>query len=293
MNNYTLEIDKKDINKLKKSLTKSGLNEVGVKSIYEDFRYSGNNLTAILYKSGKFLIQGKTSEKLYKQIGGTVKSDSPDNFVPHIGSDEVGKGDYFGPMVVASCYVCEKDLARLKSLGVTDSKKMTDIKMSKLFIELSKIIEHEYVVISPGEYDQQIKSTRNVAVLLARAHSKVLKSLADKISNSKKEIGKIVIDQFSQSKARLLNELDPSLKKYEIEQKHHGESDIAVACASVFARAIFLDEWQKMEESYKFSFPKGASDIIGQAQVFVDQFGFDELKKVAKVSFKTTKSLRV
>ena len=101
----------------------------------------------------------------------------------------------------------------------------------------------------------------------------------------------VVIDQFSSRKSRVLDELGPLGKGIELEQFHKGESDIAVAAASVLARGIFLEEMEKMRNTYYFNFPKGASHVIPQAKEFVSKHGVSELEKVAKISFKTTKSV--
>jgi ribonuclease HIII len=105
------------------------------------------------------------------------------------------------------------------------------------------------------------------------------------------ECKKVVIDQFSSKKSRVVDELGPLAKGVKFVQFHKGESDIAVAFASVIARAIFLEELGKMNEEYYFTFPKGASNVITAAREFVKKNGVDELEKVAKTSFKTTKKV--
>ena len=101
----------------------------------------------------------------------------------------------------------------------------------------------------------------------------------------------VVIDQFASSKSRILNEVGQLGIKLNVNQFHKGESDIAVAAASIIARGIFLEEFKKMNEEYGFSFPKGASDVINSGIEFVQKYGREELRKVAKVSFRTSQKI--
>jgi ribonuclease HIII len=100
-----------------------------------------------------------------------------------------------------------------------------------------------------------------------------------------------VIDQFSSLKSRVTNELGELGKKVTLEQFHKGESDIAVAAASIIARGIFLEERVLMSKKYSFEFPKGASNVINPAKEFVKKYGQQELRRVAKIGFKTTKKV--
>ena len=105
------------------------------------------------------------------------------------------------------------------------------------------------------------------------------------------ECSYIVVDQFSAAKSRVVNELGELGKSVELIQFHKGESDIAVAAASIIARGIFLQEWDKMNEKYNFVFPKGASNVLDGARLFVSEHGVEELRNVSKIGFRTTQSV--
>ena len=241
-----------------------------------------------LYTSRKIVFQGKED---FTDIVQAIQGDSNVDFVSHIGVDEVGKGDYFGPLVVVSCFVDEEFYKKVKALGVGDSKKFSDSRILKMYEEMKKYPYYYSSIVSPEEYNRLVEEIGNVAILLAKQHSKVIEMALEDLKRKKIECKKVVIDQFSSKQNRVRDELGTLGKGVELEQYHKGESDIAVACASVFARAIFLEEMQKMSDSYYFSFPKGASNVIPSAKEFLAKHGMDELSKVAKVSFKTTQSI--
>lgn len=221
----------------------------------------------------------------------TTHTSNYQNWTPRIGSDEVGKGDYFGPMVVAACYVDEMAIDHLNEIGITDSKKLTDIKILDIFSQIKDLLIYEVEVLHPSEYNFQHLRTKNVAVMLAKLHDTVLSRTILRVENEKRPLEKVVIDQFSASSKRLTNELSDVVKRYPVEQFHKGESDPSVATASVIARAFFLREWDQMEKKYDMDIPKGATNVIHVAKAFVDRYGADELSQVAKVSFKTTKKV--
>jgi len=241
-----------------------------------------------LYTSRKIVFQGKED---FTDIVQAIQGDSNVDFVSHIGVDEVGKGDYFGPLVVVSCFVDEEFYKKVKALGVGDSKKFSDSRILKMYEEMKKYPYYYSSIVSPEEYNRLVEEIGNVAILLAKQHSKVIEMALEDLKRKKIECKKVVIDQFSSKQNRVRDELGTLGKGVELEQYHKGESDIAVACASVLARGIFLEEMEKMSDSYYFSFPKGASNVIPSAKEFLAKHGMDELSKVAKVSFKTTQSI--
>ncbi len=287
MSNCTVEIDRAKAENIAKDLVKEGFVDDGIKSQYEIFRFKKNGTSIIYYSSGKLLLQGKNAQEYHDKIFGQ----KIERFEATIGSDEVGKGDYFGPMVVVSCYADSDTQKYLKDLGVTDSKKLSDVKIIELAEKITKKVDHEVEIIQPSQFNELIRQYKNIAIVLAKAHSKALNKLFNKVREQDLPLERVVVDQFSKSKNRLLNELGDSIDM-KIDQMHHAESNnIVVASASILARWIFLDEWERMQDKYNFVFPKGASDVIGQGKVFVDEFGSNELEKVAKVFFKTTKSI--
>lgn len=286
----SIQLDLKEAERVGRILSSFGWNEDIISNEYIALRMKNEVGSVVtLYTSRKIVFQGKEDfENIISLIQG---KDVNIEFVSHLGVDEVGKGDYFGPLVVASCFVDKDFLKKVKILGVGDSKKFSDKRILEMFEKMKDYPYYYISIVSPSEYNKLIKEMGNVAILLARQHSKVIEMGLEDLQKKGVECKKVVIDQFSSRESRVKNELGKLGRGVEFEQYHKGESDIAVACASVIARAVFLKEMQKMNDLYYFSFPKGASNVIDSAKLFVQKNGVEELGKVAKVSFKTTKSV--
>ncbi|MBN2101173.1 ribonuclease HIII [Candidatus Dojkabacteria bacterium] len=248
-------------------------------------------LVVSAYESGKIVIQGKNTDEVEKILQKLdVRQDtSDDSFTSHIGVDEAGKGDYFGPLVVSAVLVESQELSReLVNMGVRDSKKVSDstaIDLRSSILETCKFTST--VVISPKEYNKKYKNYRNVNKLLAWGHAQSIENILED-TKLKERPSKVVIDQFAKSESRILDALMTNGKKLEIDQRHGGEEDIAVAAASIVARGRFLLELEKMRSKYGLSFPKGASDVVSFGKEFIKKYGIKELDDVAKISFRTT-----
>jgi ribonuclease HIII len=242
------------------------------------WRAQGEGLTISFYTSGSFVSQGATDMSFLE-----VPSITSKTFKPHAGSDEVGKGDYFGPLVVCGVYL-EDD--SVKDLGIADSKKITDKKILSIYNKIKDSVKYSVKVIYPEIYNSELKNFENVSYFLASLHAQVADDLIKKYNLPKTDY---VVDQFSLNKGRLVNAFKGL--NLNLIQFHKGESDLAVACASVIARATFLIEMDKMGEKYGTIFPKGATDVINFGIDFVSKHGNDELKNVAKISFRTTSSI--
>ncbi len=286
-NTKTIQISKNEYDKYKDILSNLGWKNEKAPNEYVVWRmksYLGS--TAMLYTSGKLVLQGSED---FSEIFGKASKD--ENIVPHLGVDEVGKGDYFGPLVVVSCFVNSDNLEIFKNIGVGDSKKFSDKKILEMYEQLKDYAYYYASIVMPEEYSRIQKETKNVAILLAKQHSKVIEMGLEDLKSKNIDCNTVVIDQFSSSKGRILNELGRFGQSANIDQHHKGESDIAVAAASVIARGIFLNEMEKMSNKYKFDFPKGATYVIEKAKEFVKLYGEKELGNVAKISFKTTKEV--
>ena len=287
-NTVTIQLDEIQRENAEDVLEAYGWKEEYVNNPYAKFRMkSPQSSNVILYTSGKLVFQGSED---FTSIITAVKNNREDDsdIVAHLGVDEVGKGDYFGPLVVVACFLEEEFLEKVSSIGIGDSKKFSDSRIMQMY-NLVKDYPYFYTsIIHPKEYDQLYKESKNVSILLARQHSKVIEMGLGDLKSKNIECSRVVIDQFSSKKSRILNELGSYGKEIELIQFHKGESDMAVACASVMARGIFLEEMEKMRKKYNFNFPKGSSDVIDKGQDFVKKFGVDELGNVAKISFKTT-----
>lgn len=288
----SLQLNHQEVEKLKEVLLKEGWVEAVIVNDYVSLRMKNNRgSVCTLYTSMKVVFQGNED---FTTIVNTIKErESIEGIKPRLGVDEVGKGDYFGPLVVVSCFVNNDFVEKYQVLGVGDSKKFSDSRVRSMYNELKNYKYYYTSVVYPQEYNGLYSKLKNVAILLAKEHSKVIELGLKDLKEKNIDCKMVVIDQFSSKKSRITDELGPLALDSGIEfvQFHKGESDIAVAAASIIARGIFLDEMDKMKDEYYFDFPKGASSVIAPAKEFVKRYGVDELEKVAKISFKTTKKV--
>lgn len=287
MNQQTLSIklSKNEAQQIFNKLIDSGFKIENPNNQYILWRVSGNGIVTMYYTSGKLVAQGVGDFSIF-QPSKNNNSEVTHMFQPHIGSDEVGKGDYFGPLVVCSAYIDKNTFNIVKELGIADSKTLSDSKILKIYKEIKDRIKFEVTIANPIEYNREIKKIGNVSIYLANLHKETILKLLESIEDKGIEV---VVDQFSSNKGRLNQIFNDT--KINLTQFHKGESDIAVATASVIARAIFLEELQSMDNKYGLKFPKGSSNVIEFAKEFVKKFGKEELGNVAKISFKTTKSV--
>lgn len=211
---------------------------------------------------------------------------------PLIGTDESGKGDYFGPLVSAGVYVDEKSAKVLMASGIRDSKNLTDNKNIALAKKIFDICKGRISIIeiSPEKYnnlyDQFIKEKKNLNTLLAWGHAKAIEELLTKI-----DCYTAIADQFA-DEGFIHNKLQERGKKINLIQMHKAEQNIAVAAASILARARFLEKLSKLSNDFNIELPKGASrKVIENAKKIVETYGKDGLRKVAKLHFKTTKQV--
>lgn len=210
---------------------------------------------------------------------------------PHIGTDESGKGDFFGPLVSAAVYVDAKMMRELEALGVKDSKKLSDKTVRKLAADIRRVARDRYAVtrINPERFNtlyRQMKGEgKNLNTLLAWGHARSIEDLLGK--GHKAPFA--VIDQFGD--ARYIEDkilADTRQSGIEILQYPKAESDIAVAAASILARESFITWLERESASLGIELPKGASDlVIAAGRQIVARYGADKLSSVAKLNFKT------
>jgi ribonuclease HIII len=289
-NTCTIQFSRDELERVRGILEANKWVNASINNEYVLFRLkSPTGSVGTMYSSGKLVFQGQED---FTTIVANLKSEDDsaklNGFKSHIGVDEVGKGDYFGPLVVVGCFVDSEFAKKINYLGFADSKKFGDRKIRELF---SKVEEYPYYyasVIHPLEYNELVKKYGNVSVLLAKQHSLVIERGLLDLKSKGIKCDHVVLDQFSSSKSRVSDELGEMGKAINVMQFHKGESDIAVAAASIIARGVFLKEWDVMCKKYDFQFPKGASTVIDDAKMFVSIHGFDKLQEVAKIGFKTT-----
>lgn len=200
-----------------------------------------------------------------------------------IGIDEAGKGDYFGPLVVAACFSNEKIDIEFGKIGLKESKNISDYRSFILEKQIRKLSPFEVVVIGPEKYNELHKKMRNLNRLLAWGHSRALENLLAKTNPYR-----VVADQFG-DKSLIENALMKKGRQVNLVQKHKAETVPAVAAASVLARAEFLRRLEKLSNQYGVSLHKGAGPPADEdGKRFAASHGKEELVKVAKVHFKNT-----
>ena len=203
-----------------------------------------------------------------------------------IGSDEAGKGDYFGPLVTAGVLVDNAITKSLEELGVKDSKRLSDNSVKELAAKIKKICPYSLVAIGPAKYNELYHKIGNLNRLLAWEHSRAIENILNK-----EECDYALADQFGDSKF-IIDALMEKGKRIKVKQEIRAESDIGVAAASILARAEFVHRLAILSAKYGMDFPKGASQaVIETGRNFVKRYGKERLNEVAKIHFKTTKTV--
>ncbi|MGB9836902.1 MAG: ribonuclease HIII [Candidatus Saccharicenans sp.] len=201
----------------------------------------------------------------------------------HIGTDESGKGDFFGPLVVAGFFLPEGQEEVLRELGVKDCKRLSDNRVKEMAAILRKGYVHSVVAIGPERYNELYGRLKNLNRLLAWGHARVIENILEKVNCQE-----ALTDQFGDEKF-VLQALLKKGKKINLVQKTKAEDDLAVAAASILARAEFLFRLEKLSQEVGVELPKGASPLVEEAGVkLVKAFGQQVLSRVAKLHFKTT-----
>lgn len=263
------------------------------------FRARGTGFIATLYSSGKLVVQGDRPESFAEQfLEGTdatlvaresaassaSSSAATSRFerIALVGSDECGKGDYFGPLVVAAVRLAPGQAAELRRGGIADSKLVSDTSALRLGGALRAHCAHAIEVLEPPAYNESHARVRNLNPMLAELHSRALRRLVQP-----KDC--VLIDQFAPEALmrRTLADLD-----IELVQMPRAEREMAVAAASILARETFLTSLARLSDEYAVDLHKGAGAPTDQAaRRFVELHGFVKLGLVAKLHFKNTSKL--
>ena len=221
---------------------------------------------------------------------------NPELVSAHAGSDESGKGDYFGPLVVCCAYTDEALSAEMQKLGVKDCKQMSDKSVLATGAKLRSLLGptgYAVVKLGPAAYNRLYAKMRNINRMLAWAHGTAIEELLEK----RPGCDRVVVDQFAPTEATIRRALKPLGKKAKVEQRHKAESDIAVAAASVIARELFLRDIIKMGEEVfgppaegRANVPAGSSDprVRALAEEMVSKNGPTWLMNHCKAHFQTT-----
>jgi len=206
--------------------------------------------------------------------------------VERIGIDESGKGDYFGPLVIAAVFVDAVTQGELALMQVRDSKKISDGRILEMAPDIKTICPHSIIAIGPKKYNELYAKIRNLNRLLAWGHAKALENLLDQVP-----CARAVSDQFGDERL-ILNALQEKGRKIILEQRTKAESDLAVAAASILARAEFLIRLKRLSDEVGTTLPKGASPAVElAARMVIKKHGRERLDSVAKLHFKTTQAV--
>jgi ribonuclease HIII len=263
---------------------------------YTKIAVEGPNCNIALYTSGKCVVQGQGAEDwvtftlepevLLEARLGYENVHAPELSQPHIGVDESGKGDFFGPLVIAAAYVDERIVPEFQRLNVRDSKSITSDRVAE---DLAKAIigtlgdRYAVVSIGPRAYNRLYAKMRSVNRILAWGHARAIENLLEKVPHAPRAVS----DQFgpTQQIERALMKKGRTIK---LEQRPRAESDPAVAAASILARAAFLRALKDMGRNFGVKIPKGASAQVREtAQEIVRQRGPQILLDTSKCHFKT------
>ena len=269
-----------------------------VVTLYESgkvvFQGVSADIDAAIWKEREsFLNNGKPVEDLTKDS--KKKDDKPKDttdyyFISSIGSDEVGTGDYFGPVVVTSAFVSKNDIPFLEGLGIKDSKKLTDDKIIKIAPDIIRRIPHTIIVMNNKDYNLKYSSETNMNKIKAILHNKALSTL---LTKDNFEYDMIVVDQFVNKYKyfEYLKESNNIVKNINFVTKAEDKC-LSVACASIISRFIFLKEMNKLSEALKINLPKGSGALVDEVgKKIVEDLGEEKLKEIAKLNFKNTERI--
>jgi len=280
---------------------------------YAVFQAQDGDTVVTLYESGKCVFQGKdadlasefwvATEKI--NSGKAITTNSEDKkkqdkldkinvidpkiyYATTIGSDEVGTGDYFGPIVVTASYVDKENISFLEELGVKDSKKLTDDKILQIVPQIIKKIPYECLILSNKEYNEKYTSDMNMNKIKAILHNKVLLKMTSKYNSDY-----VVVDQFAKPYVYFNYLKDTNYYKNITFMTKAEDKCLSVACASLISRYIFLKEFDKLSNELNITLLKGASDKVDElGKTIVEKYGFDKLKDIAKLNFKNTEKIK-
>jgi ribonuclease HIII len=295
VNSYTYTLTRDQASRLRTLLAESGF-QFSLKQ-YTLFFAQKNKLSVAVYEKGpKVLVQGKGVEEFVqfelepKILGearlGYEEVHSPEMFEPHFGVDESGKGDFFGPLVVAGVYVDRGIARKLLDAGVQDSKRIgSDARIRALGETIRKSTAGliETVLIGPERYNELYQKFGNLNKLLGWGHARVIENLLAKKSDCPRALS----DQFADARV-----IEQSLlqhgRKIDIEQRTKAESDVAVAAASILAREAFINWLERRGRELGLRLERGVSATVKEAaKKLVEINGPQVLRGLAKVHFRT------
>ncbi len=300
---YVCTIDEKQLVVLREYLTSHGFEMK--EQQYAHFKAVGEKVNVVAYNSGKLTVQGGNAQEfvefvLEPEILQDYRFSIPEELFgeeestldlsPHIGVDESGKGDFFGPLIIAGVYIDEASGEKLSKTRVRDSKLIkSDREIISIAAEIREIVQGKFAVVTLRNqtYNDLYGRIGNLNKLLAWGHARVIENVLEKVPDCPRALS----DKFG-AEFLIRNALMEKGRKIILEQRTKGESDIAVAAASILAREQFIREMKKLSEEFGIEIPRGAGDIVKQrANMLIDKFGTDVLERCVKTHFKTYSEL--
>lgn len=268
---------------------------------YARFAGEKEKTNVVFYESGKLVVQGKGTQEFVEFVLepevlqqaklGYEAVLNPELLLPRIGVDESGKGDFFGPMCVAGVYVNEAVLMAWKDAGVRDSK---NISSDKKISDLAKLIKDTpgcvttVVPIGNEAYNRLHAKMGSVNAVLAWGHARVIENLMGQRHRMNPPPVRAISDQFAASKSVVEKALMSMGRELDLVQRHKAEEDLAVAAASILARAEFVRRLAGLGNGLEVELPKGAgTNVDNIAKELVNQHGAEVLGKIAKLHFRT------
>lgn len=262
---------------------------------YAIFQAQEEDTVITLYESGKAMFQGISADvdaSMWAMLQDKKEETNNEEDLYHItsiGSDEVGTGDYFGPVVVCAAYVNIEDIKFLEKLKVKDSKQTTDDYIRKIAPTIAKKIDYELLVLSNKEYNEKYKEIQNINKIKAIMHNKVLYTLHQRHS----DCNKIIIDEFAKENSyfNYLKEIT-NVERNLIFTPKAENKNMAVGAAAILARFTFLEIMDKLSDKYHEPLLKGASsEVDKQAERLIEKYGKEVLDDIAKLHFINTERI--
>lgn len=295
MSNVVLKVDKETQDKMIKYYSdKKRDKEIP----YVILQADDNDTVITMYTSGKVMFQGVSADvdaMMWQEMMGVEKVDpkkkKDDDLKYHncnsVGSDEVGTGDYFGPIVVTACYVTKDDVNFLDELGVCDSKKITDEKILKIAPQIAKRIKYRSIILTNKEYNDRYSKNINMNKIKAIMHNKVLYQI---MQEEKPEVDYIIVDEFAREQRYYDYVKDsPNIQRGITFMTKAEDKNLAVACGSIISRYIFLKEFDKLSDFLGIPLVKGAGSTVDKiGEEVVSKYGEEKLTEVAKLNFANT-----
>lgn len=302
---YSIELSSEEAVSLRKKLDERAGYEP-VEREYAAFCFEGPKVNVTYYaKRGKLVVQGNGADEFLEFVllinpktlqslvaSGRESAKRSVDMTPHFGVDESGKGDYFGPLVIAGVYSDERTADALVKLGCKDSKAIPDDKViASIAAKIMKVpgVAYEVVCIGPKRYNELYAEFGNLNKLLAWGHARVIAALHEKVPTCPRALS----DQFASNEWVLKSALAKRRIPVQLEQRTKAESDVAVAAASILARARFVKWMADTAAASGCAMPLGcAGHVVKAAQAFVDKYTKERLHEVAKLHFKTTAKIK-